>query len=477
MNASPQQQAILEAVASTKDHLSVRALAGTGKTTTIEMANKSLASPPLNIAFNALIRKEFNTRMPASTNHTFNSFGHFLVGRAVGRIDFSESKVRDYLNSKGFDYRDSPDGLAMVNWLRNMGYGPTEHSLHRSDVSGTVAAFDEIRREEEFEVSDEFVSALPTTLLDLLKSALSGCIDYGDQVWLPVIMKLELPYFGTVFVDEAQDINALQHSLIVRLARRNRLVVVGDPHQAIYGFRGSVGEGMSILEKDLNATTLPLSVTWRCPKAVVKYAQQFVPDYTAADGAPEGEVVELDEWGPDRDTFPTGAAVLCRNNAPLLSLAMMLISEHIPCTIRGTDIGKNLSRLASKIIKQGRCQTIADLDRAINNWAMGEVNAKPKKAEQTIERRDCLLAVLSSCNSIHQFGDVLARIFSDKAAAITLSTIHKAKGLEWDTVFFLDRWRIPSKFATKPEELQQEQNLVYVGATRAKRSLRFINAG
>jgi hypothetical protein len=255
----------------------------------------------------------------------------------------------------------------------------------------------------------------------------------------------------------------------------NRIVMVGDPHQAIYGFRGSVGEGMSVLTEDLKAQTLPLSVTWRCPKAVVDYAKQYVPEFEAAPGAPEGSVSTLKEWDIDRDTFPYGTAVVCRNNAPLLSLAMAMISEHIPCAVRGTDIGKNLVRTATKIVKEYRCVVVSDLEKAVVLWAQREVEAKPKKADRFYERRDCIKAVLESCASIDDFFTTMKNIFSDQKSAVTLSTIHKAKGLEWNNVMFLNSFLIPSKFATTEEELQQETNLLYVGATRAKSSLSFIN--
>ena len=64
---------------------------------------------------------------------------------------------------------------------------------------------------------------------------------------------------------------------------------------------------------------------------------------------------------------------------------------------------------------------------------------------------------------------------------VTLSTIHKAKGMEWSRVYFLDSWRLPSKFARiaaedgNPEALRQENNLSYVAITRAKHELIYID--
>jgi len=65
-------------------------------------------------------------------------------------------------------------------------------------------------------------------------------------------------------------------------------------------------------------------------------------------------------------------------------------------------------------------------------------------------------------------------IFSDEVKGIILSTIHKAKGLENDRIFFLAPELIPSKYATQPWQYEQEQNLFYVAVTRAKHELIYV---
>ena len=57
-----------------------------------------------------------------------------------------------------------------------------------------------------------------------------------------------------------------------------------------------------------------------------------------------------------------------------------------------------------------------------------------------------------------------------------LSTIHKAKGLEWPDVAFLDQHLLPSKYATREEEIQQENNASYIAITRAQQSLHYISS-
>ena len=77
--------------------------------------------------------------------------------------------------------------------------------------------------------------------------------------------------------------------------------------------------------------------------------------------------------------------------------------------------------------------------------------------------------------NVQQLKDMIANIFSDDVQGIMLSTIHKAKGLENENVYFLCPELIPSKFATQPWELEQEENLRYVAITRAKQKLVYVS--
>ncbi len=67
--------------------------------------------------------------------------------------------------------------------------------------------------------------------------------------------------------------------------------------------------------------------------------------------------------------------------------------------------------------------------------------------------------------------------WNDKSNAITLMTLHSAKGLEWDTVFIV--WALEGRFPSmrsmdNPADLEEERRLMYVAATRAQRDLHII---
>jgi superfamily I DNA/RNA helicase len=104
----------------------------------------------------------------------------------------------------------------------------------------------------------------------------TSCIDFDDMLWLPVILGHKFSTLDWLFVDEAQDTNDIQIEILERsLGHSSRFVAVGDPHQAIYGFRGANSDALDKIVARFACRTLPLSVSYRCSKAVVAEAQKF----------------------------------------------------------------------------------------------------------------------------------------------------------------------------------------------------------
>ena len=105
------------------------------------------------------------------------------------------------------------------------------------------------------------------------------------------------------------------------------------------------------------------------------------------------------------------------------------------------------------------------------------------KAESIQDRAECLLAVAeqASATNAGEARATLRRIFASETGLVTLSSIHRSKGLEWDLVVHLDPWRLPSKFARVAAAagnlvpLEQEYNLQYVCETRTRHSLVLAN--
>jgi hypothetical protein len=143
-----------------------------------------------------------------------------------------------------------------------------------------------------------------------------------------------------VLVDEAQDLNPARRLVLRKLLRPGgRLLAVGDPAQALYGFTGAHAGGLASLAGELGAARLALPVCYRCPTAHVAAAAALLGahegELVARAGAPAGHIqacaarIALDALGPE------GAAVLCRGNAELLQLYLALLRRGAPCRLVG----------------------------------------------------------------------------------------------------------------------------------------------
>lgn len=246
--------------------------------------------------------------------------------------------------------------------------------------------------------------------------------------------------------------------------------------QAIYGFRGSDSESMNLFADDFNATRLPLSISYRCPRAVVEFAQQWVSHIQAAPGAKEGEVVQLAKW--DNKVFGPTDLVVCRTTKPLVELAYRMLRDRIPVKIKGKEIGAGIKALINKMNARTLDQLVAKLEVYRDREVQKAVaKGDDGKADSVADKVNCILFIIDTMDggAIYDLMQVIDGLFSDKIEnATTLSTIHRAKGLEADTVFWLNSSKCPSPWAKQEWQQQQERNLCYVAVTRAKSKLVLI---
>ena len=220
---------------------------------------------------------------------------------------------------------------------------------------------------------------------------------------------------------------------------------------------------------------MPLSVSYRCAKNIVIEAQKYVPEISWAPGAEEGVVrngsltdIEEGDW------------VLCRNLKPLIQAYLWLLKNHIKSKIRGKDIAEGILGLINKT----GAKTIDGLFNALQrerNHLLDKLTKKGvrrpsqhPKMELLEQKVDVIECLADEVNTVLELKEMISSIFSDDVKGIMLSTIHKAKGLENDRVFFLLPELIPSKYATQDWQYEQEQNLFYVCVTRAKRELIYV---
>lgn len=487
---SEEQVAIIKWFSQTKTgNLIVAALAGTGKTFTITHGFKY--APEQDIAylvFNAKNRKEAEAKItdPRVDIMTLNACGKRCIG-SVWRGSQPDDNVEFDRIERAFPNIPEEAATAtnrLVAFAKNTFIGlPTVDQLTQLAIDRDInCGLQDDDEKDAFPESKLAEIALAAMKLAMEKDP-ANRHSFNDQVWLSVAMNWVRPSYDLVVVDETQDMNMPQLAMVRRLVRKTgRCAVVGDQNQAIYGFRGAAQNGMDLMRDALNATTLPLTITRRCPKAVVQLAAQIVPTYRAADDAPEGELMSCNEVEL-MSRVKIGDAILSRANAPLMSICLQLLKRGTPARIEGRDIGKQLAGMVSKM----KARSVPDFLRRLSRWEdkqlkrIKDTRGYEAKAAAIRDMADTLEAVAEGCASVDEIVLRIKSMFvnSDDASAkpaVVLSSVHKAKGLEWDNTFLLD-WTFGARKAKTPAEEQEEKNIRYVALTRSKRTLTRVCEG
>jgi ABC-type dipeptide/oligopeptide/nickel transport system ATPase component len=250
-----------------------------------------------------------------------------------------------------------------------------------------------------------------------------------------------------IFVDEYQDINDIQETIIERLYNRQKyqndqkkiLVVIGDDQQNIYTFRGSNINYMLNFVKKYNGEYIFLTNNYRCPKPIVEMSNNVLVTN-------KNKIDKIFVSAYDHCTQLENI----NNNIVLLSIKA---NQH--------DIDKYNMTVSKMVLKK------------IFYLTNGKIIGKGKKPTLAIiSRYNYTLKFLETVLTRHNIKSTYSEFINNNVAGrIILSTIHGTKGLEFDHVIFIDY--IPNK-CTNMEELEEERRLFYVGITRVKTELTIL---
>lgn len=469
-----EQLAIIEAGRDTEDNLIISALAGAAKTSTLVMLSAAVPVRTLCLAFNKKIADEMKTRLPPHCESmTLNSLGHRIWGDTIGRrLQINGSKVGDLVKAYIDEVEDPeikkllwdgfPDLIRTVSFGKSCGYIPDDYRPPRPTRTERLLSDDEFQAHHEDRLEDYEWDLIRTVTWRSLDLAWKGECDYDDQILMPTVFQSVFPRYPLVLIDEAQDLSALNHATLRKLVKK-RLIAVGDPCQAIYGFRGAHEESMELLEESFNMRKLILSTSFRCPRKVVEHARWRAPHMQYPDWAKDGEVNYFGTWSVD--DLPANAAIICRNNAPLFSMAIKMLKNGRYAQLLGNDIGKGLIRTMAKFGPRSMKQK--ELFDEIDAWEAKKTE-KSKNPGSIRDRAECMRIFARQGRDL---GDAIAfaeHVFNAEGP-VKLMTGHKSKGLEFDHVFILDRELLGDR--------GQDKNLRYVMQTRAKQTLNYINTG
>ena len=452
------QQAIFRDVAEGTGNVLVLARAGTGKTTTIVEALRHIPAgkTALLVAFNKSIATELEARAPQGVAvKTLHAFG-FAALRNAFQTAMDTNKVERIARSL---FGTNLPGAVLGNLTRLV-------SRAKSTLAETEADLDNIVDDLDLDVPDDERPLFVERAADILGACYrdTRTCDFDDMIWLAVRHNVRVPTFDFVFVDETQDLNAAQIELAFRAVKRGgRAFAVGDDRQAIYAFRGADEHAVDRVTHKLNARVLPLSITYRCGKAIVALAQAIVPDYEAAPSAPDGLVRQVTDATMRTEATP-GDFVISRKNAPLIGLCLGFLAQGKPATIAGRDIGAGLLALVNK----SKATTIPALLAFVDAWEKAEIDrltARKRDTQVATDKAECITALTEGASTVAEVKARIEALFSDNddSKRIVCTTTHKAKGLERDRV-----WVLADTFSTTSTE---EDNLWYVAITRAKTEL------
>ena len=333
--------------------------------------------------------------------------------------------------------------------------------------------------------------------------------------------------YRSFVVDEYQDVSALQHRLL-DLWRGNRkdICVVGDIAQTIYSFTGAdPGYLAEFKERFPEGNVLELNRDYRSTPQIVAVANRIMAKARGLDGiGPErglpgavklisqeasGPAVRFADYATDEaeaeqvaeliallaaeDTPLSQIAVLYRTNAQSEAFEQALSSRGIGVQIQGgtrfferEEIRRAvvLLRQAERIQALTAMEVSEPLEYQVQSVvaSLGWSPAPPAVSGAVRERWENLDALLAMTKNrpnltLSQFVAELQERGEAQAApevnGVILSTLHAAKGLEWDAVFLvgLSEGLMPISLAESPGSVEEERRLLYVGVTRARKHL------
>jgi superfamily I DNA/RNA helicase len=474
INWSTEQEAIFATNAS-KESISVEAVAGSGKTTTIvELANRTKACRALAVAFNKKTAEELEAKLPQHfTVKTMNALGHQIWGKFCNkRLKLDSNKLWKLANEINIPEEFVEVVVPLVKAARAAGIASDALKNHiRSDIYENWA---DIADKFDLEFSRDILIYAQELLARSIKKAFEGLIDFDDQIYMSTLSQAKFPTYDLILIDEVQDLSLLQHEMIAKLCHSStRIIAVGDSRQAIYGFRGAHSNSMQEFATRFKLTHYPLYVSFRCPQAITEEARTIVPHIKSHNEAPLGQVHHMTTPILPSD-LQQDSAVLCRNTAPLVKMAWECVRAGVSFKFQGRELGKQLLKLLDKLTVDGKTPTETFLAN-LNKWTVNEIARYPRREGMIRNKSDTLETIAEDTETAAQIKSKIQRIFEATHGYITFSTVHRAKGLEWSTVYLLRPDLIPSQYANQDWQVEQENNLLYVAITRAQDTFIYLH--
>lgn len=461
------------------------ALAGTGKTSTILAMSliEQQARPHRRgcyIAFNASVAKEAEGKFPSTvqpmTAHSlaFKNIKNTRYGPLIGKLNQEELKWRT--TAEAIHPRRTVVQMRDGNKLFNdyvvgrYALRAVEEFCKTLDPTLTVAHMPPIvgierGSQQEQELAEAVIPCARRAWANLLDPH-SMAVRFSHSVYLKLYADSN-PRIGRdgdfIFLDEAQDSNALVRHIISRQSHL-QVVIVGDENQSIYRFTGAVN-AMRLFDCD---KTVALTQSFRFGDAIAETANRYLAQLDAPTRVRGNPMIS------DRIDFEAThtAAVLARTNGGA-------VAEVIQA-----------QRAGHKVAMIGKIAAAVKFCTTARSLLAGEAPEDPTYAAfstwtdlaEWLENQPgvtdvAVLAKLISDNGVDVIEAALNNLVPPHMADVTVATCHSAKGLEFSSVRIADDFDNPDEaprsgpFAVSDDDIVDEQRLAYVALTRAQNTL------
>lgn len=417
------------------------------------------------LAFNVEMAQTLRQRLSASDTvadvYTLHSYGLHLLHEHLPHMNISVSTHKLYHTVCNLLHR-TPD--------------PKEWRQIAGDVNKM--------RHEGMEIPEnvERPMTLPVaTLWAMMQN--KEVIDQEEQIYrclcerLPPVTKYDL-----VLVDEAQDLNRSSIGFLKRcvLSENTVMCVVGDSHQAIYAFRGAMTNSIEEIKTSFKPNCVFLSTCFRCPQRIAHLASYLNPHLRRCDHEGLGNIIlhrgpvtpahfesAMEQRGP--------LVVLNRTNASVLNILRQLYQWT------GRTDWSKVTRWMSPLVlvqldavqdKLGE-MSLSGAHQTLMNGVeeMGPVDNVTVQVIQIAMELEGTEGVTVASSSWIAFLLELLRYDRPEAPHLLLCTVHACKGQEYNHVMVIDYNQFGLGKRHNPEEIQQEQNLLYIAITRSTEHL------
>ena len=468
MKPTEEQQAILDA---TGRVLLINARAGTGKTTTLRMiASAHPDEKILYLVFNRKAREEAAGRFPG--NVEVRTVHSLAFSRSVGEVD--NFSIADMLPA--FKGHSNPQQLAavshdLVEFFMNSPLPKVEEAMEVFQGDHLASLSEEVRELVE-DSRERIVQAGREILGQWYRQERPHPHDFYLKLFhLEGLFDKALDRFDRVLVDEGQDLSPIMLDALERC--RKRIVLVGDTHQQIYSFRYAI-DAMKRFPSDHQRD---LTLSFRFGNKIADLASVFIREAKGEKGFrikgnPEkkSRVAFYDK--PPRPKAGERCAILSRTNLALFEHALGLRATGIPFSLQG-----NISGILGRILdvywlSEGTHDKIRDpLIRSFEDLEYLDAYATDLDDFQLSNMvevvREYARLLPEAVFDIMKISKSTAE--TPNGPGIILSTVHGAKGQEYDRVYIdpdiaasLSR---PEALAT--QTFCDEANIAYVAFTRA----------